>query len=300
MTRLELPRLTTGDVIAGVSVALVLIPQSLAYAEIAGLPAFHGLYAAAVAPIAASIFASSPYLQAGPSAMTSLLTFGALSSIAAVGGADYVALAALLALTVGVIRVAIGLLRAGVIAYLMSQPVLAGFTTAAVVLIAASQLPTALGASPPDGGLLDRAGWSLVHPGDWEGTALVLSLITVALIWGGRRLSALFPGVLIAAGIGLTYSLVSDYGGAMIGEIPEGFPPLSLGMPWSDLGVLIVPAAIIALVGFAEPSAIARTYAVQDRMTWNASRANWPARASPTWCPGSQAVTRLAVRSVAA
>src|SRR4030095_2931573 len=112
-------RLSLADVIAGASVAFVLIPQSLAYADLAGMPAAHGLYASALPPIAAALCASSPYLQTGPVAMTSLLVFGALSHIAMPETPPYVALAALLALVVGVSRVALGLLRFGRVAYLM-------------------------------------------------------------------------------------------------------------------------------------------------------------------------------------
>jgi len=137
--RADRPR--PGDLVAGLSVALVLVPQSLAYAGLAGLPPERGLYAAAFVPIAAAVFASSPYLQTGPTALTSLLTFGALSALAAPFSAEFVALAALLALVVGVARLATGLLRAGTIAYLMSQPVVLGFSTAAAVLIVASQVP---------------------------------------------------------------------------------------------------------------------------------------------------------------
>ena len=99
-----IPRLTPGDVIAGISVALVLIPQSLAYAEIAGVPPHIGLFAAALPTLIAAPFMSSPYLQTGPVALTSLLTFGALSGLETTGTAEYVRLAALLALIVGVTR----------------------------------------------------------------------------------------------------------------------------------------------------------------------------------------------------
>ena len=110
------------DVVAGLTVALVLIPQSLAYADLAGLPPWHGLYAAAAAPLLAAPFVSSRYLQTGPVALTSLLTLGALGGLAATGSPEYVGLAALLALVVGVLRVTIGWLRLGKIAWLMSPP----------------------------------------------------------------------------------------------------------------------------------------------------------------------------------
>ncbi|MFQ5555632.1 MAG: SulP family inorganic anion transporter, partial [Acidimicrobiia bacterium] len=106
------------DVVAGLSVAVILVPQALAYAEIAGMPPYIGLYAAAVPTIAAAFLASSRYLQTGPVAMTSLLTFGALSTMAVPGSSAYVALGVLLALVVGATRLALGLFRGGVVAYL--------------------------------------------------------------------------------------------------------------------------------------------------------------------------------------
>ncbi len=265
-------RLHPGDVVAGISVALILIPQALAYAEIAGLPASHGLYAAALPPLVAAFFASSPYLQTGPVAMTALLTFGGLSGLAAAGSPDYVKLAALLALVVGVIRLGMGLLHTGVVAYLMSLPVVRGFTAAAAILIAASQLPLAVGVSPPEGRLLYRAWWTLLHIGEWEPEAVGLAALTVVLVAGGRRLHAAFPGVPLAVAAGLAYSIAAAYDGPLVGTIDEGFPPLSLALPWGDLPDLVIPGLVIALVGFAEPAAIARTYAAKDRAPWSADR----------------------------
>lgn len=263
-------RVAVGDIVAGLSVALVLVPQALAYAELAGLPPRHGLYAAALPPIAAAFFASSPYLQTGPVAMTSLLTFGALSFAA--GTAEYVGLAALLALVVGAARVLIGLARAGWIAYLMSRPVLTGFAAAAAILIVASQLPTALGVEAPAGDLLVRAWWAARHADSWEPTSIVLSLITAAVIVAGRRVHALFPGVLVAVIIGVIYSSLSSYAGPVVGEIPASPPPISLALPWSSLPLLIIPGGVIALVGFAEASAVARSFAAQDRKPWSPNR----------------------------
>ncbi|HJM73427.1 MAG TPA: SulP family inorganic anion transporter, partial [Acidimicrobiales bacterium] len=122
------------DLLAGLSVAMVLVPQSMAYAELAGLPSHLGLFASALPPILAAFFASSPYLQTGPVALTSLLTFGALAGLAEVGTPDYVAMAALLALLVGVSRLLLGVFRLGVVTYLMRDPVVTGFTSAAAIL----------------------------------------------------------------------------------------------------------------------------------------------------------------------
>jgi SulP family sulfate permease len=243
------------DAAAGLSVALVLVPQSLAYAELAGMPAYTGLWAAALPAIAASLFASSPYLQTGPTAMASLLT-----------------LAALLALVVGAVRVGVALLRWGVAAYLLSQTVLVGFTSAAALLIVASQLPTALGARPPEGGVLGQAAWVLTNPAAWDATALALSAGTLLLIAAGRRLHRLFPGVLVAVILGILYTRLTAYAGPVVGGVDAGFPELRLGLPYGALPQLLLPALVIALVGFAEPASIARAFAAQDRSTWSANR----------------------------
>ena len=116
------PRPSRRDFVSGAGVALVLIPQAMAYAGLAGLPSRHGLFAAAVAPIAAAFFASSPYLQTGPVALTALLTLGALVPLAGPGSAEYVRLAALLALVVGIARVIVGAFKGGWISYMMSKP----------------------------------------------------------------------------------------------------------------------------------------------------------------------------------
>lgn len=265
-------RLPTHDLIAGISVALVLIPQALAYAQLAGMPGYTGLYAAVLPPIIAALFASSPHLQTGPVAVTALLTFGALTALAEPGSAEYVKLAALLALVVGVARVLVGILRAGVLAYLMSQTVLIGFMPAAAILIIATQLPSALGSDPSVDGILPRAAWSVVHPGSWSPTAIGLAALTVLLMVGGRRLHRFFPGVLLAVGAGLGYSLVADYEGSTVGEIPAELPPLSLDLPWEQLPTLAVGGIVIALVGFAEPAAIARTFAALERGRWDPNR----------------------------
>ena len=265
-------RLTRGDVIAGISVALVLIPQSLAYAELAGLPAYYGLYAAALPPIAAASFASSRYLQTGPVAMTALLTFGALATFADPFTDEWIDKAALLALIVGVARIALGLARGGVIAYFMSQPVLTGFTAAAAILIVSSQLPVAFGVTAEGDRILSRLWWTITNPTEWEVTAVVLSALTVALVAGGRRLHRLFPGVLIAVAIGLVFSWVAGYDGLRVGEVDLSLPPAPWNHGWGDAWSLIVPGAVIALVGFAEPASIARIYAAQDRERWSPNR----------------------------
>jgi SulP family sulfate permease len=253
-------------------VALVLVPQSMAYAALAGLPAHYGLYAAALPPVAAAFFASSPYLQTGPVALTSLLTLGALSTLAVPGSETYVALAALLALVVGLARIIVGVIREGRISYLMSWPVLQGFMVAAALLILASQLPGALGVSPPTEGVLPSAWWAMSHPGAWEAPSVALAVLTGVLILGGRKIHPLTPGVLLATAIGIGYSLATGYSGPTVGPVPAGLPPLPRDIPWSQLPLLVIPGGVIALVGFAEAASISRTFAVMDRRPWDPSR----------------------------
>jgi SulP family sulfate permease len=260
------------DTIAGLSVAAVVIPQSLAYAQLAGMPASRGLYAAAVPPVAAAPLASSPYLQPGPTAMSALLTFGALSPLAATGSSHYVELGLLLALVVGVVRLAIGLARAGFIAHLVSDPTLMGFVPAAAILIVASQLPTAVGAPESAGGVLRRGVVALVHPGSWHPATAALAVATAGLLVVSPRVHKLFPAVLVAVGVGLLVGEFTDFGGATIGDVGAGWPPFSLRFPWSDLPQLLLPGTVIALVGFTEAASIARTYAAIDRHRWDPDR----------------------------
>lgn len=258
------------DAIAGISVAFVLIPQSLAYAELAGMPAHYGLYAGSVPLVVAALFASSNYLQTGPVALTALLTFGVLSTMAEPFSPEYVGLAALLALVVGVMRLALGMLRAGGVAYLLGQPVLRGFVLGAAFLIFSSQLPAVLGVNGLDGGVMQRAWTVLSDPGSWEITSLVLTLVTIGLIFGARRVHPLFPGVLVAVIAAAAYSALTGYDGATVGLIEGG---LSLGgvadLPFGALPSLLIGGAIIALVGFAEPVSLARHYADLEGEAWD-------------------------------
>ncbi len=263
---------STADIVAGISVALILIPQSLAYAGIAGVPAHIGLFAAALPTIAAALFASSPYLQTGPVAMTALLTFGALSTVATPFSVEYIALAALLALVVGVMRVVIGLTRLGVVAYFMSRPVMIGFTTGATILIAASQIPTLVGVERGDGGLLEEAWLALTHPSDWQLGSVVFGVAAVVVIEGARRINQRIPGVLIAVVGAIAISVIIGFDGGTVGEIPTGFPSFSLDLPWSSITSLLIPGLVIALVGFTEAAAISTTFATEDRSRWDPNR----------------------------
>ncbi len=267
-----LRRFGVRDVLAGLGVAVVLIPQSLAYAELAGLPAHRGLFVAAVAPMVAAFFASSPWLQTGPVALTSLLTLGALVPLAPAGTGEYVALAALLALVVAGARLLIGFLRLGWTAFLLSQPVLMGFTVAAALLIMGSQFSTAVGATPTQDTVGERVFWTLSHPGAWEPGAVGMSVATFALMFLSRKVHPAVPGVLLASLAGWGFSMASGYEGATVGEVPVGLLSLSPGLPWSRLPSLILPGFVIAMVGFAEVASVSQAYATRERVRWNPNR----------------------------
>lgn len=260
------------DILAGLGVALVLIPQSLAYAELAGMPAHHGLYVAALAPIAAAFFASSPWLQTGPVALTSLLTLGALLPMAEPGTGPFIALAALLALVVGGARVVIGFFKLGWMAFLLSQPVIVGFTSAAAILIIGSQIPGAFGVAPLVEGVGPQALWTLSHPSSWDPTAVGLSAVTLVLMFGSRKIHPAVPGVLLACLLGLGFSVITGYSGPKLGTVPTGFPVPSLALPWTRLPYLILPGIVIAMVGFAEAASISQALATKERMPWDPDR----------------------------
>lgn len=261
-----------GDVIAGSSVAFILVPQALAYAEIAGMPPVTGLWAAGIPAVVAAFFASSRYLQTGPTAMTALLSFGAISAIATPGTTDFIGLSILLALLVGLIRITLGLFRLGGLTDYMSTPVILGFTSGAAILIIASQLPAVAGLTSPPVSLIARIPDTFTRMGEWEPTAVLLALAVAATIAMARRLGPLVPGVLIAVGVSTIIGRMTSIGGPPIGEIPQGLPALTLGFEWSRIGDVLIPAIAIAVIGFAEPTAIARTMALEERQPWDASR----------------------------
>ncbi|MGI9627808.1 MAG: SulP family inorganic anion transporter [Longimicrobiales bacterium] len=257
------------DIIAGLSVALVLIPQSFAYAELAGLTGTQGLYASAVPLIAAAFFASCPYLQTGPVALTALLTYGALVPLAETGSADYIGAAALLALIVGVTRMGIGFIKAGWVSYIMSEPVLRGFTSGAAVLIILSQIPGALGVQVAATGPVSGFFEVLTAPSAWNPTAAAMTLMTLAATLLARRIHRLLPGALIAVVVGIVVAGQVGYQGPTVGPVEAAFPPLSLDVPWGMFPALLLPGVVIALVGFAESAAICQMYASRERARWD-------------------------------
>ena len=270
--RLALTRPQTGDLVAGLTVALVLIPQSIAYASLAGLSPQQGLYAAAVAPLLASLAGSSPYLQTGPVALTSLLTLGALAPLGLDDPAAYAAAAALLAVIVGATRLIVGLTRLGFVSYLMSQPVVAAFTLGASLLIACSQLPALLGVSATSANPVLAALQALAQPRGWSLIAIAIGVGVLGVTVAAKRAHPLLPGAFLSSIAALVVVAWWNLDVAVVGAIPNGLPGLTLDLPWGDAPRLLVSGVVIAMVGFAEPASIARQYASADRTEWNPDR----------------------------
>jgi len=199
------------DIIAGVTVALVLIPQSMAYAALAGLPPYYGLYAAFLPPIIAALLGSSRQLATGPVAVVSLLTASALGPIAAAGSDGYLVYAVLLAFMVGLFQLALGLLRLGVLVNFLSHPVVMGFTNAAAIIIATSQLPKIFGISVERTEHHYEYVWNTIVTAASETnfTSLSFAVLALAIMILLKRKMPKLPGVLFAVAIttGLSFAL---------------------------------------------------------------------------------------------
>lgn len=272
------------DAVAGIVVTILLVPQSLAYAMLAGLPPHVGMYASILPLVAYALLGSSMTLSVGPVAVASLMTAAAVTPLAAAGSAEYVLLSMLLALIGGVVLLLLGLFRMGFVANLLSHPVVSGFVTGSAVLIAIGQLKPLLGV-PASGqtafelllSLLSRAG-QLHLPTTILGVSCVLAL------WASRRFLAqglrrtglgaksaeivakLAPMavVLLAITVVAAFALDTRAGVAVVGEIPPGLPSLAVTMPtFPQVQALAVPAVMIALIGFVESVSVAQSLAIK-------------------------------------
>ncbi|MEO5341058.1 MAG: sulfate permease [Magnetococcus sp. MYC-9] len=263
-------RTVRADCMAGITVALVLIPQSMAYAGLAGLPAHYGLYAACLPGAVAALFGSSRLLATGPAAVVSLLTASTLAPLASTGSEGYIAMAILLSLLVGLVQITLGLLRLGVVVNFLSHPVVIGFTHAAAVIIGLSQLSKMLGVKMgrSESFLLDV--WQVVQQvGQTHLPSLFFGLTAFTIMMAIKKSRPQFPYVLIAvvlmtlASGGLGFHAM---GGAVVGTVPAGLPGFELPTLTLDLFLGLLPSAfVISLVGFMEAVSIARAMAARTK-----------------------------------
>jgi MFS superfamily sulfate permease-like transporter len=188
-----------GDLLAGITVALIVLPQGMAYAQLAGLPVVYGLYASFIPVMIAAMWGSSAQLHTGPVAMLSLMSAAAVIPFATPGSASFIELSIMLALMVGVLRLALGLFRLGAIVNLLSSPVVVGFTNAAALIIGLSQLSKIIGVPFPRSDFYLADLWRVVQQaGETHLPTLVFALAAYFLMVGLKRVSPLIPGVLIA------------------------------------------------------------------------------------------------------
>lgn len=254
------------DALAGLTTAVMLIPQSMAYAMLAGLPPIVGLYASTLPLIAYALVGSSRELAVGPVAMDSLLVASALAPLAAVSGPEYVGLAVGLALLVGAIQVGLGLLRAGAVLDLLKRPAIAGFTSAAAIIIGLSQLSNLLGVPLPRTNRIHElvaAAVPLLTSTHWP--TLAIGLGGIALLLWLRRVSPRLPRALIVVVVGsvlVWLTGASEAGVAIVGAVPAGLPELSVPtLSAADAQALLPSALVIALVAFMEGASVGKALA---------------------------------------
>jgi SulP family sulfate permease len=260
--------LLRGELAASLTVAVVMVPQSVAYAGLAGMPLVTGLYATFLPMLVAVLFGASTRLSVGPSALTSLLVGASLIGMAQPGSAQWVQLAVWLALMAGIIQLILGATGSAWVLNLVSSPVLTGFSQAAALLIIASQIPALLGLQ---GGLA-----SLWQQPRFDFTAMAYGVAALALFVAGKRFAPRVPVVLLVmvASGALAWSTGYSLHGAVVGSLPQGLPSFywpalpELGL----LGALVVPAMVITLVSSLEMAASAKIESQKEGKRWDASQ----------------------------
>lgn len=262
-----------GDLIAGVTVALVMIPQALAYAQLASLPPYIGLYACVLPALIAALFGSCAQLSTGPVALTALLTGASLMPFARPDSPEFLTLAILLALMSGIVQLSLGALRLGWLLNLVSRSVMTGFINAAALLICLSQVPALLGLTMNRSDHLLVDFWRLIFE---FGAADLMSLLFGAgsflCLIGLRRVAPRLPGVLLVVAVATAISALTGYaerGGAVIGEIPAGLPlPSVPAIDWSMALALLPAAFVIGLVSFMEATSSATLITSRTGEKW--------------------------------
>ena len=260
----------SGDVNAGLTVAVMLVPQAMAYAMLAGLPPIVGLYASTVPLVVYALLGTSRQLAVGPVAMVSLLVASAVGALEEPGTETFIAYATTLALLVGAIQFLMGALRLGFLVRLLSHPVISGFTSAAALIIAFSQLGGLLGIKITRSHHIHKIVIEATgRIGEFQGATIAIGVLAIVLFLVVGRLKPAFPAALVAAVVGTlaTWLLRLDQSGVrVVGDVPAGFPRPSL--PRFDLDTLesLIPIAlIISFVGFMESIAVAKAVAAKHR-----------------------------------
>jgi len=261
--------LLQGEFWAGMTVGLMLVPQGVAYAALAGMPLVTGIYASLVPALVAVLFSASTRLGVGPTALTSLLIGASLSGLAEPGSAQWVAMAAWMAMLSGLVQLVMGLARFGWLLNLVTSPVLNGFTQAAALLILSSQLGALTGLRSDLGAL-----WSTPSLGHFDLTAAAFGLGSLVLLVLARRLRPGFPAAIVVLGAAGAVSWALGYAeadGAVVGALPAGLPGLYWpgALPWSSFTALVMPVLVVTLVSFLETASSAKVDSQRSGQRWN-------------------------------
>ena len=266
----------TRDAVAGLTLWALVVPEAMAYAAIAGVPAQFGLYAVPLAVLAYAWLGTSTRLFVGPSSTICALTATVVAPLAAAGGDEYVLLTAMLSLIVGVTFIALGLLRMGFLSRLFAEPVLDGFIVGLGLYIAVGQLPKLAGLEKPEGNTVQQVGGLLREAGSWDLASVLLGVGALATLFVLHRVAPKVPAalVVVVASILLVPALSLDERGvAVVGEIPAGFAFVSWSGLTLDHVIALVPGALtVVIVGFAESLAVVKAYAAKDGTTVDANR----------------------------
>ena len=256
-----------GDLIGGVTLAVMLVPQAMAYAMLAGLPPVMGLYAATVPLLIYALFGSSRHLSVGPVAVISLLVAGACGKLAQPGSVDYREMVLLLALMVGIIQVLLGSFRMGFLFNFISHAVISGFTSAAAIIIICSQIKNMLGITITGDTVISILVETTQHAGSTNVLTLGISAASIVTLLFFKKKMPLFPAPLlvVVAGTLAVYSLgLGAMGVRTVGTVPAGIPPLSLpAFRFEIINALFPAALVIFFVGFMESIAVAKMVAVK-------------------------------------
>ena len=266
------------DLVAGLTVAVVAVPQSMALALVTGLPIQVGLYASIVPTIMASLWGSSAHLITGPTTAISLVVFTSLSELAAPGTSKYLELAFVLSLMVGVMQAGMGIARLGVLLNFVSHSVILGFSAGAAVLIGFSQIPGILGLDIAKGRSFHGALSEIVtHFHMIHGVTLLLGILTIVVVVALKRLKPSWPGTLVAmliSGVLVNMFDLESRGVAVIGAIPRSLPPFHIPdfHLMADGGRLVPGALAICLLGLVEALSIAKAIAGSTRQRLNVNQ----------------------------
>lgn len=265
------------DLLAGITVGIVLVPQGMAYAMIAGLPPVHGLYASLFPVLVYALLGTSRKIAVGPVAMDSLLVAVGLGTLAITGVENYIKMVVVLALMVGVIQFLLGVLRMGFLVNFLSKPVISGFTSAAAIIIVFSQMKHLLGISVVGSNRIYKTVFNIFYKlGEINYVDFSIGLVGIALLLGFKKWAKNIPGILIIVVLGIVavyFFQLETYGIKLVGNVPSGLPSFIMpALNIEDVKQLAPIAIALALVGYLEAISIGK--AIEDKTGEDTIKAN--------------------------